>query len=105
MTGSRSTTPRSATWLSNQKLSLVAVMTNSPAFLAGLTRLFQEGHSLVFWSDAAGEFSTQVDPIDIEDVEILRLVRTTALQPQIWTERRAAVRCLVYAPFDEPEPI
>src|ERR1700737_3576809 len=105
MTGSRSTTPRSATWLSNQKLSLVAVMTNSPAFLAGLTRLFQEGHSLVCWSDADGEFSTQVDAIDIEDVEILRLDRTPALQAKIWIERRAGVRWLVYAPFEEPEPI
>jgi uncharacterized protein (TIGR02687 family) len=80
-------------------------MINAPAFLAALTRLFQEGHTLVFWNDAEGEFCTQVDGIEIAGVKILRLDRTPALQAKIWIERTANVHWLVYAPFEEPEPI
>ncbi|SAL59764.1 BREX-1 system phosphatase PglZ type A [Caballeronia humi] len=79
-------------------------MTNAPAFLTTLTRLFQEGHALVFWNDADGEFSSQVNGIDIEGVKILRLDQTPALQAKIWIEREVGARWLVYAPFEEPEP-
>ena len=79
-------------------------MSSAPAFLAALTRLFHEGHALVFWNDADGEFAAQVDGIDLDGVEILRLDRTPALQAKIWIERKAGVRWLVYAPFAEPEP-
>lgn len=79
-------------------------MSSAPIFLAALTRLFQEGHVLVFWNDAGGEFATQVDGIDIEGVKVLRLDRTPALQAKIWIERELGARWLVYAPFDEPEP-
>lgn len=79
-------------------------MTNAPAFLTALTRLFQEGHALVFWNDADGEFSSQVDGIDIEGVKVLRLDQTPALQAKIWIEREVGARWLVYAPFEEPEP-
>ena len=40
-------------------------MSSAPVFLAALTRLFQEGHALVFWNDAGGEFATQIDGIDL----------------------------------------
>ena len=53
-------------------------MSSAPVFLAALTRLFQEGHALVFWNDAGGEFATQIDGIDIEGVKVLRLDRTPA---------------------------
>ena len=79
-------------------------MSSAPVFLAALTRLCQEGHALVFWNDAGGEFATQIDGIDIEGVKVLRLDRTPALQAKIWIEREAGVRWLVYAPFDEPDP-
>ena len=79
-------------------------MTNAPAFLAALTRLFQEGCTLVFWNDADGEFAAQVNDFDINGVEILRLDRTPALQAKIWIERKVGARWLVYAPFEEPEP-
>lgn len=79
-------------------------MSSAPVFLAALTRLFQEGHALVFWNDAGGEFATQIDGIDIEGVKVLRLDRTPALQAKIWIEREVGARWLVYAPFDEPEP-
>ena len=79
-------------------------MSSAPVFLSALTRLFQEGHALVFWNDAGGEFAPQVDGIAIDGVKVLRLDRTPALQAKIAIEREAGVRWLVYAPFDEPEP-
>lgn len=79
-------------------------MSSAPVFLAALTRLFQEGHALVFWNDAGGEFASQVDDIDIDGVKVLRLDHTPALQAKIFIEREAGVRWLVYAPFDEPDP-
>ena len=79
-------------------------MSSAPVFLAALTRLFQEGHALVFWNDTGGEFATQIDGIDIEGVKVLRLDRTPALQAKILIEREVGARWLVYAPFDEPEP-
>ena len=79
-------------------------MSSAPVFLAALTRLFQEGHALVFWNDTGGEFATQIDGIDVEGVKVLRLDRTPGLQAKIWIEREVGARWLVYAPFDEPEP-
>ncbi|CAN7771208.1 BREX-1 system phosphatase PglZ type A [Variovorax sp. LjRoot290] len=79
-------------------------MSSAPVFFSALTRLFQEGHALVFWNDAGGEFASQVDGIDIDGVKVLRLDRTPALQAKIAIERETGVRWLVYAPFDEPEP-
>ena len=79
-------------------------MSSAPVFLAALTRLFKEGHALVFWNDAGGEFATQIDGIDIEGIKVLRLDRTPALQAKIWIERDVGARWLVYAPVDEPEP-
>ena len=79
-------------------------MSNAPVFLPALTRLFQEGHALVFWNDASGEFAAQVDVIGIEGVQVVRLDRTPALQAKILIERQVGARWLIYAPFDEPEP-
>jgi uncharacterized protein (TIGR02687 family) len=83
---------------------LFTAMSSTPVFLAALTRLFQEGHALVFWNDAGGEFAPQVDAIGIEGVQVLRLDRTPALQAKISIEREVGGRWLIYAPFDEPEP-
>lgn len=79
-------------------------MSSSPVFLPTLSRLFQEGHALVFWNDAGGEFAAQVDAIGLEGVQVLRLDRTPALQAKISIEREVGGRWLIYAPFDEPEP-
>lgn len=75
-----------------------------PAFFTTLTRLFEEGHSLVFWNDAGGEFASQVDAIELDGVKVLRLDQTPVLQAKIWIEREVGVRWLVYAPYEEPEP-
>ena len=77
---------------------------SEPSFLSALNRLFQEGPALVFWNDAGGEFSGQVDSIEIDGVKVLRLDQTPALQAKIWIERDVDARWLVYAPFDVPEP-
>lgn len=77
---------------------------SEPSFLSALSRLFQDGPSLVFWNDAGGEFATQVDNIQIDGVKVLRLDQTPALQAKICIEREVGARWLVYAPFEEPEP-
>ncbi len=78
--------------------------TSEPSFLSALSRLFQDGHALVFWNDAGGEFSAQVDAIRIDGVQVLRLDRRPALQAKILIEREVGARWLIYAPFDVPEP-
>lgn len=74
------------------------------AFLPGLARLFSEGHSLVFWNDADGEFASQVDQLDLQEVRVVRLDQTPALQAKIDIERERGAQWLFYAPFPQPEP-
>lgn len=76
----------------------------TPSFLPALARLFQEGHALIFWNDAGGEFAAQLEDIEIDGVQVLRLDRVPALQAKISIEREVGERWLVYAPFDVPEP-
>ena len=75
-----------------------------PAFLNALQRLYQEGSTIVFWNDPDGEFGNQVNDLDLENVQIIRLDKTPSLQAKVWIERELGKRWLVYAPFDEPEP-
>lgn len=72
------------------------------AFLPALARLFAEGHSLVFWNDADGEFAVQVDQLDLPGVRVVRLDQTSALQAKIAIERERGTQWLFYAPFAEP---
>lgn len=74
------------------------------SFLPALTRLFDQGHALVFWNDAEGEFAAQLEEVSIEGVTVLRMDRTPALQAKIWIERQPGARWLIYAPSAEPEP-
>lgn len=76
----------------------------SHAFLPALARLFSEGHSLVFWNDADGEFASQVEQLDLQGVRVVRLDQTPALQAKIAIEREVGAQWLFYAPFPEPEP-
>lgn len=71
-------------------------------FLPALARLFAEGHSLVFWNDADGEFTSQVDQLDLQGVHVVRLDQTPALQAKIAIERERGAKWLFYAPFPEP---
>jgi uncharacterized protein (TIGR02687 family) len=74
------------------------------SFLPSLARLFTEGHSLVFWNDAEGEFAGQVDQLDVPGVRVIRLDQTPALQAKIEIEREHGAQWLFYAPFPEPAP-
>ncbi|MEM5440123.1 BREX-1 system phosphatase PglZ type A [Paraburkholderia diazotrophica] len=73
-------------------------------FLPALSRLLGEGHSLVFWNDAEGEFASQLDGVELDGVRVVRLDQVPALQVKIWIEREKDTRWLLYAPFAEPEP-
>src|SRR5450830_24605 len=74
-----------------------------PPFLSALERVFQEGAATVFWNDPDGEFSAQVDALELDGVKIARLDVAPALQVKIWIEREAGARWLIYAPSAEPE--
>ena len=45
--------------------------TTSP-FLGALERMFHDGQQLVFWNDIDGEFSTEIDGIRINGVDLIR---------------------------------
>ncbi len=79
-------------------------MSSAPVFLGALVRLFQEGHQLVFWNDAGGEFATQVDAIQLEGVQVIRLDQTPALQAKMAVEQGHGARWLIYASVEAPEP-
>ncbi|WP_374657153.1 BREX-1 system phosphatase PglZ type A [Inhella sp.] len=75
-----------------------------PPFVQALQRLFAEGPSLVFWNDAAGEFEAQIDGIQLDGVQVIRLDQTPALQAKMAIERNQGVRWLIYASAEVPEP-
>ena len=54
--------------------------TTSPAFLPALARLYSEGNNLVFWNDADGEFTQDVDSLALDNVTALRLDQTPLLK-------------------------
>jgi hypothetical protein len=59
---------------------------------------------LLFWDDPEGEFSTWVDSLALDGVQVLRLDRTPALQVKLDVERTPRARWLFYQPGAEPEP-
>jgi uncharacterized protein (TIGR02687 family) len=61
--------------------------------------------AVLFWDDPEGEFSTWVDTLELDDVRILRLDRTPALQIKLDVERAPRDRWLLYSPVAEPEPV
>ncbi|RQY31834.1 BREX-1 system phosphatase PglZ type A [Burkholderia stagnalis] len=72
--------------------------------LPALKRLFDEGHRLVFWNDVEGEFSADVDSLELDGVQVVRLDRVPALQVKLWIERDNDALRLIYAPAEEPAP-
>lgn len=59
---------------------------------------------LLFWDDPEGEFSNWVDTLALDDVRLVRLDRTPALQVKLDIERSPRGRWLLYSPAPEPEP-
>ncbi|MDY7545497.1 BREX-1 system phosphatase PglZ type A [Glaciimonas sp. CA11.2] len=68
-----------------------------------LNTLFTQ-QPIVFWNDADAEFASQVDQLDLPDVQLIRLDQTPALQAKLMIERETGdKRWLIYAPNEEPE--
>jgi uncharacterized protein (TIGR02687 family) len=78
---------------------------NPPAFLPALARLFTEGHNLVFWNDADGEFTQDVDTLVLDNATVLRLDQTPLLKVKRTLEAAPAANWLLYSPAPAPEPV
>jgi len=77
---------------------------NSPPFLPALARLFAEGHHLVFWNDADGEFTQEMDALVLDKVTVLRLDSTPLLKVKMALESEPWGHWLLYSPSPVPEP-
>ena len=77
---------------------------SSPPFLSVLERLFEDGNRLVFWNDAGGEFTAEVDTLTLPGVKVLRLDQTPTLHAKVLLEGEPLARWLIYAPAPVPEP-
>ena len=75
-----------------------------PAFLPALARLFTEGHNLIFWNDADGEFTQDVDTLVLDNASVLRLDKTPQLRAKMALEADPGARWLLYSPSAVPEP-
>ena len=78
---------------------------NPPAFLPALARLFTEGHNLVFWNDADGEFTQDVDALTLDNATVLRLDQTPLLKVKLELETAPTANWLLYSPAPAPEPV
>ena len=76
-----------------------------PAFLPALARLFADGHNLVFWNDADGEFTQDVDSLALDNVTVLRLDEIPLLKVKRELEAAPAANWLLYSPAPVPEPV
>ena len=76
-----------------------------PAFLPALARLFADGHNLVFWNDADGEFTQDVDSLALDNVTVLRLDEIPLLKVKRELEAAPAANWLLYSPAPVPEPM
>ena len=76
-----------------------------PAFLPALGRLFADGHNLVFWNDADGEFTQDVDSLALDNVTVLRLDEIPLLKVKRELEAAPAANWLLYSPAPVPEPM
>ena len=71
---------------------------------SGLTRLYEEGHRIVFWHDPDREFEETLPSLALDEVSLIRLDECGAFQAKVRIEQQEPNgRFLLYAPFDEPE--
>ncbi|MDD2609336.1 MAG: BREX-1 system phosphatase PglZ type A [Giesbergeria sp.] len=78
---------------------------DSPPFLPALARLFTEGHNLVFWNDAEGEFTQDIDSLVLNNANVLRLDQTPLLKVKRELEAAPSANWLLYSPAPVPEPV
>jgi hypothetical protein len=62
-------------------------------------------YAIVFWHDVDGEFLSAVENLSLENVNLIRLHETPALQIKIDIERQPKQRWLLYSPHPEPDPM
>ena len=68
-----------------------------------LTTLFTT-HPVVFWHDVEAEFSSAVEGLQLDGVQLVRLDDTPALRVKLDIERTPNQRWLIYSAKPEPEP-
>jgi uncharacterized protein (TIGR02687 family) len=68
-----------------------------------LTTLFST-HPVVFWHDVDSEFSSVVDGLQLDGVQLVRLDDTPALRVKLDIERKPGQRWLIYSAKPEPQP-
>ncbi len=61
-------------------------------------------HSVVFWHDVESEFSSVVDSLQLDGVQLVRLDNTPTLRVKLDIERSPNQRWLIYSAKPEPEP-
>jgi len=61
-------------------------------------------HPIVFWHDSEGEFLSTVDNLVLDNVHVVRLDETPALQIKIDIERQQDQHFLFYSTQPEPDP-
>jgi hypothetical protein len=71
--------------------------------IESLSSLFAS-HAVVFWHDVEAEFSSGVDGLVLDGVQLVRLDDTPALRIKLDIERDPAQRWLIYSTQPEPEP-
>lgn len=68
-----------------------------------LSALFQT-HDIVFWHDVESEFLDSIETLTPENVDLLRLDETAALQIKLDIENHPKKQFLIYSNRPEPEP-
>jgi uncharacterized protein (TIGR02687 family) len=71
--------------------------------LDSLTTLFST-HPVVFWHDVDAEFSSAIDGLQLDGVQLVRMDETPALQVKLDLDRTPDQRWLLYSAKPEPEP-
>ena len=71
--------------------------------MESLTSLFST-RPVVFWHDVEAEFTSVVDGLQLDGVQLVRLDETPSLQVKIDIERAPGQRWLIYSTQPEPEP-
>ena len=68
-----------------------------------LTSMFST-HAVVFWHDVESEFTSAVDGLQLDGVQLVRLDETPALRVKLDIESSPDQRWLIYSAKPEPEP-
>ena len=70
----------------------------------GLQKLYQEERArIVFWQDPDREFEDSLSDLSIDDIQLLRLDETPALEAKVRLEQEDKEgRYLLYSPFEQP---